>query len=118
MAGSMAGSMLSCVVDTFEVCPIKSRNAAEQEAIQDSAVIFLPLEAANDSSFANLECLYTPATRRVKPCNRFDPSFSRMAPGPGKNASRLQHHQQSALHSRRSSLLHDAGLVRRMDHHR
>jgi len=43
----------------FAVYPIKSRNAAEQEATQDSTVIFLAPEFANDSSSGNPERLYT-----------------------------------------------------------
>jgi hypothetical protein len=41
------------------VYPIKSKNAAEQEATQDSTVIFLAPEFADDSSSGNPERLYT-----------------------------------------------------------
>src|ERR1700738_1653893 len=51
--------MLASVAEAFVVYPIKSRNAAEQEATQDSTVIFLVPEFANDSSCGNPERLYT-----------------------------------------------------------
>jgi hypothetical protein len=58
--------MLAPVTEVFAVYPIKSRNAAEQEATQCSTVIFLPRKFANDSSFEEAEGLYTPGTVRVK----------------------------------------------------
>jgi hypothetical protein len=54
---ALAGSMLASVAEVFAVYPIKSRNAAEKEAAQDSTVIFLAPESANDSSSGNPERL-------------------------------------------------------------
>src|ERR1700675_4152544 len=51
--------MLASVTEVFAVYPIKSRNAAEQEATQCSTVIFLPRKFANDSSFGKPK-VYTP----------------------------------------------------------